>query len=126
MPTERNDPCPCGSRRKYKKCCGAELPPRIFQIRFESGIGVRVLVNMAQFRASGGDMQHFTFQWEGKPTTEVLPQYKAWMLTTVLPTVAAEMPGKVMWVVRTKPHQLETWVVEPGCAPVQRRSTALP
>jgi len=19
----RNDPCPCGSRRKYKKCCGA-------------------------------------------------------------------------------------------------------
>lgn len=22
----RNDPCPCGSGRKYKKCCGAELP----------------------------------------------------------------------------------------------------
>ena len=20
----RNDPCPCGSGRKYKKCCGAE------------------------------------------------------------------------------------------------------
>ncbi len=19
----RNDPCPCGSRKKYKKCCGA-------------------------------------------------------------------------------------------------------
>lgn len=21
--TGRNDPCPCGSRKKYKKCCGA-------------------------------------------------------------------------------------------------------
>ncbi len=23
-PPGRNDPCPCGSGRKYKKCCGAE------------------------------------------------------------------------------------------------------
>jgi preprotein translocase subunit SecA len=23
----RNDPCPCGSGKKYKKCCGAEAPP---------------------------------------------------------------------------------------------------
>jgi SWIM/SEC-C metal-binding protein len=22
----RNDPCPCGSGRKYKKCCGANAP----------------------------------------------------------------------------------------------------
>jgi preprotein translocase subunit SecA len=22
--TKRNDPCPCGSGKKYKKCCGAE------------------------------------------------------------------------------------------------------
>jgi SWIM/SEC-C metal-binding protein len=22
----RNDPCPCGSGRKYKKCCGANTP----------------------------------------------------------------------------------------------------
>jgi uncharacterized protein YecA (UPF0149 family) len=22
---KRNDPCPCGSKRKYKKCCGAPL-----------------------------------------------------------------------------------------------------
>ena len=21
----RNDPCPCGSGKKYKKCCGADL-----------------------------------------------------------------------------------------------------
>ncbi|MFH1992499.1 MAG: SEC-C metal-binding domain-containing protein, partial [Pseudomonadota bacterium] len=23
--TGRNDPCPCGSGKKYKKCCGADL-----------------------------------------------------------------------------------------------------
>ncbi|HEX9194067.1 MAG TPA: SEC-C metal-binding domain-containing protein [Burkholderiales bacterium] len=23
----RNDPCPCGSGRKFKKCCAAALPP---------------------------------------------------------------------------------------------------
>jgi tetratricopeptide (TPR) repeat protein len=25
----RNDPCPCGSGRKYKKCCGASKPPAV-------------------------------------------------------------------------------------------------
>lgn len=23
--TERNDPCPCGSGKKYKKCCGKSV-----------------------------------------------------------------------------------------------------
>lgn len=23
----RNDPCPCGSGKKWKKCCGASAPP---------------------------------------------------------------------------------------------------
>jgi hypothetical protein len=26
MPVGRNDPCPCGSGKKYKKCCGATVP----------------------------------------------------------------------------------------------------
>ena len=25
MPVGRNDPCPCGSGKKYKKCCGAVI-----------------------------------------------------------------------------------------------------
>ena len=25
----RNEPCPCGSGRKYKKCCGASPPPTL-------------------------------------------------------------------------------------------------
>ncbi|MCI5052628.1 MAG: SEC-C domain-containing protein [Simkaniaceae bacterium] len=24
----RNDPCPCGSGKKYKKCCGAKQGPK--------------------------------------------------------------------------------------------------
>ena len=40
MKINRNDPCPCGSSKKYKKCCGgpnkfkeppAELPPPNFK-----------------------------------------------------------------------------------------------
>src|SRR6266853_1451403 len=26
MPVGRNDPCPCGSGKKYKRCCGAVVP----------------------------------------------------------------------------------------------------
>jgi hypothetical protein len=26
MKPGRNDPCPCGSGKKYKKCCGAAIP----------------------------------------------------------------------------------------------------
>jgi hypothetical protein len=26
VPVGRNDPCPCGSGKKYKKCCGAVVP----------------------------------------------------------------------------------------------------
>jgi SEC-C motif-containing protein len=26
MPVGRNDPCPCGSGKKYKRCCGATTP----------------------------------------------------------------------------------------------------
>lgn len=25
--TGRNDPCPCGSGKKFKKCCGAQAQP---------------------------------------------------------------------------------------------------
>jgi len=28
MPVGRNDPCPCGSGKKYKNCCGAVIPLR--------------------------------------------------------------------------------------------------
>ena len=38
----RNDPCPCGSGKKYKKCCEARLgPKRHFQASvISSGKGV--------------------------------------------------------------------------------------
>ncbi|MBM3188447.1 MAG: hypothetical protein FJZ90_06970, partial [Chloroflexi bacterium] len=28
VPLGRNDPCPCGSGKKYKQCCGRRVPAR--------------------------------------------------------------------------------------------------
>lgn len=28
-PLGRNEPCPCGSRKKYKRCCGVDAAPRL-------------------------------------------------------------------------------------------------
>lgn len=37
----RNDPCPCGSGKKYKKCCEERLgPKRHFQASVISGKGL--------------------------------------------------------------------------------------
>jgi Flp pilus assembly protein TadD len=38
MKPERNDPCPCGSGKKYKKCCGAsaEKPPATAHVNLRS------------------------------------------------------------------------------------------
>jgi hypothetical protein len=33
MSTGRNDPCPCGSGKKYKKCCGSIPPAEVEQAR---------------------------------------------------------------------------------------------
>lgn len=42
MTTGRNDPCPCGSGKKYKRCCGnaqqsQTAPPPAGKFRFEPG-----------------------------------------------------------------------------------------
>ncbi len=29
MTTGRNEPCPCGSGKKYKRCCGVSAPPKL-------------------------------------------------------------------------------------------------
>ena len=34
---KRNDPCPCGSGKKYKQCCGAPKPPRKIKATVLSG-----------------------------------------------------------------------------------------
>ena len=32
----RNDPCPCGSGKKMKKCCGGAKPSRTYQVANEA------------------------------------------------------------------------------------------
>ncbi|MFC2021620.1 SEC-C metal-binding domain-containing protein [Chloroflexota bacterium] len=34
----RNDPCPCGSGKKYKKCCGAQLSTGMNKSQTENSI----------------------------------------------------------------------------------------
>jgi len=34
----RNDPCPCGSGKKYKKCCGATLTTGLSKNKTEESI----------------------------------------------------------------------------------------
>lgn len=36
--TGRNDPCPCGSGKKYKRCCGAALPTGLSKGQTENAI----------------------------------------------------------------------------------------
>jgi hypothetical protein len=58
--TGRNDLCPCGSGRKYKKCCEAkarsQASGRMLMILVGVGVLAAVLVGIASFsgqRASG-------------------------------------------------------------------------
>ena len=36
----RNDPCPCGSGKKYKKCCGAQKQKKFSASVISSGKGM--------------------------------------------------------------------------------------
>ncbi len=42
----RNDPCPCGSGKKYKKCCGLENKKRQFSVLSASRFGIPNLAQM--------------------------------------------------------------------------------
>jgi hypothetical protein len=49
MTTGRNDPCPCGSGKKFKKCCAAKAEPTIAgltaAIRMKGGVAFDPDVN---------------------------------------------------------------------------------
>jgi tetratricopeptide (TPR) repeat protein len=44
----RNDPCPCGSGKKYKKCCGRDVSPEPFSPRFDRRLMERDLLALKQ------------------------------------------------------------------------------
>lgn len=37
--TGRNEPCPCGSGKKYKRCCGVDAAPKLTQAKPTAGLG---------------------------------------------------------------------------------------
>ncbi len=42
MVVARNSPCPCGSGRKYKRCCLAEEKRAAYEARFDDAVGQRI------------------------------------------------------------------------------------
>lgn len=51
--TGRNDDCPCGSGRKYKRCCGArrQSKGRLMWLAVGVGIAAAMLIAVASFTA---------------------------------------------------------------------------
>ncbi|MBZ0104340.1 MAG: tetratricopeptide repeat protein [Sulfuricella denitrificans] len=59
MTTGRNDPCPCGSGKKYKRCCEANragaIPAKTGQIHTQPAFNAQAILNEArQFLSKGG------------------------------------------------------------------------
>lgn len=44
----RNDPCPCGSNKKFKKCCGMAKKPKIQSASIVSGAGSSKMFSLFQ------------------------------------------------------------------------------
>ncbi|MGM9921099.1 MAG: SEC-C metal-binding domain-containing protein [Bhargavaea sp.] len=55
----RNDPCPCGSGKKYKKCCGAEKDRKRLEREIDQGIG-RVLEGFFAAHPTPSELQELT------------------------------------------------------------------
>jgi len=68
MKTGRNDPCPCGSGKKYKKCCGFERPPDPELLKFDAMTGTLLDEYMHLFKILGvygqGQRQFSTYKKE--------------------------------------------------------------
>lgn len=52
MPTSRNQPCPCGSGKKYKRCCGAIKPSAVSDLNPSANVPVSPDLNQAQANSS--------------------------------------------------------------------------
>jgi len=51
----RNDPCPCGSGKKYKHCCHGETPWYENKVLMGFGIGTILIIGLLLFGVSMSD-----------------------------------------------------------------------
>jgi hypothetical protein len=83
MTIGRNDPCPCGSGRKYKKCCAAKEKPAPYglkaAIRMKGGVSFDPIVNA--YRA-------IVHSWDN---AECSGEPKEWQSTETFPSEDAAM-----------------------------------
>ncbi|MCI0381526.1 MAG: SEC-C domain-containing protein [Chlamydiae bacterium] len=55
----RNDPCPCGSGKKYKKCCEERIEKKTLSSRTITPISIKPEADKAK-KISGGFFHHET------------------------------------------------------------------
>ena len=100
----RNDPCPCGSGLKYKKCCGSNpstklegLTPGIRMkggVRFDPDVqGFFVIVHIWDNAACLGDAKEWRFP-QVFPTEDDAMQYYKLNIRPGLEQMKREMTGK--------------------------------
>ena len=83
MTTGRNDPCPCGSGRKYKRCCAAkaEAAPAGLKaaIRMKGGVAVDEVTNGYRAIVHSWDNIECTGEPEEWQSSETFPSEDAAM-----------------------------------------------
>jgi hypothetical protein len=74
--TGRNDPCPCGSGKKYKKCCGLGDPDRLFVPDSErTGTPFDAYMDVFPFLGLYGQKIH-RFEEDGRELNKLLSQFE--------------------------------------------------
>ena len=69
MKTGRNDPCPCGSGKKYKKCCANRSAPSMLQDMKEDIHGLADLEQISEgpinreYRVRSTSLSEKIVQW---------------------------------------------------------------
>lgn len=124
-PMGRNDPCPCGSGKKYKKChLDADQAPRRVASELETvhDMDFRIVQTMARVASDG-----FSFEWFGidpddepRDAMELLLPWAAWTAEANGRTVAASFleqyasrlsPEERDWIAAQQAAWLSIWEV---------------
>jgi hypothetical protein len=67
MEIPRNKPCPCGSRKKYKRCCGKSTTQRTTTSRFKSPRGLEDAIRKSVAQHQANELIRTQQQGLGKP-----------------------------------------------------------
>jgi hypothetical protein len=83
----RNDPCPCGSGKKYKVCCLASANNTDFQFRWFQHLHAGLIPKLIEFASEGFDSALLEAAWldfnDGEPAEPYHPENPMTVLFTL-------------------------------------------